>query len=191
MHTDKRIIKTRTHIKNAFMELVSTREMSKISVSELAEKALVNRSTFYLHYEDVPSVAADIEKDIANRITSAIGDFNVTDIYDSTYNLFKALTDRLDEIPLMRKYIIFSTNSVVIISRLKDIFVEKMKSSIKNRYPMMPEKKMEYALTYAASGIIDSYVKWVRNDGSNMTICELIKEVSEITEPILASVTKF
>ena len=56
MQTDKRVLKTRASIKAAFMELVKTDDMAKMSVSALAAKALVNRSTFYLHYNDVGDV---------------------------------------------------------------------------------------------------------------------------------------
>lgn len=185
MHTDRRIIKTRTSIKNAFMELVETNEISKISVSELAAKALVNRSTFYLHYTDVQAVAADIESDINERICSAIDDFFVEDIYDSIYSLFVKLTNRLEENQTMKRYIIFSTNSHCIVTKLKEIFVEKAKKSILatlNR----SVKELEYPLTFAAAGIIDCYVKWVREGNGSTSIDEVMREVSKITEQIIS-----
>ena len=53
---DKRSVKSRNAIKNAFKEIVLTQDMSRIVIKELAEKADVNRKTFYLHYTDINDV---------------------------------------------------------------------------------------------------------------------------------------
>lgn len=188
MQTDKRIIKTRTSIKNAFMELVETNEMSNISISELAAKALVNRSTFYLHYADINDVAAELESEIAERISSHIDDFNTDDIHGSIYSLFVKLTNRLEENQLIKRYIIYSTNSNYIVNKLKKIFVEKTKKSIKS-LTNLSEKDIEYPLTFAAAGIIDCYVKWVREDNST-PLDYLLRHVGKITEQIISNITK-
>jgi len=72
MATDKRIIKTKAAIKNAFMQLMTETEANKLTVSDIAAKALVNRSTFYLHYADVAAVMKDIETEIAAKIEECI-----------------------------------------------------------------------------------------------------------------------
>ena len=60
MATDKRIIKTRQAITTAFMELSLEKDIRKITVSDIAGRASVNRSTFYLHYNDAKEVLEDI-----------------------------------------------------------------------------------------------------------------------------------
>ena len=190
MRTDKRIFKTRSSIKKAFMELVENREMSKISISDIAAKALINRSTFYLHYNDITEIAADIEKEIAERISYYIDEFSISNIYDSTLTLFRRLTKRLEENPDMKRYIFFSTNSDYVAARLKLIFVEKTKKKILHRFPLLREKDIIYRLTYAAAGIIDSYMKWIRAADSSTTLDELIKTTSEITERIIAAIAR-
>lgn len=188
MQIDKRIIKTRTSIKNAFMELVQTLEISRISVSELAAKAFVNRSTFYLHYTDVQAVATDIESEIAQRIASYIDNFSIDDIYGSTYTLFKKLTNRLDENETLKKYIIFSTSSDYVISKIKEIFAEKTRQSILETFKNVSEKDIKYPLVFTAAGVIDCYVKWVRED--NKPLEDLISEVGKITERIITNITQ-
>lgn len=51
--TDLRIIKTKASIKREFMTLLQKKPVEKITVTELAEKALINKGTFYLHYQDI------------------------------------------------------------------------------------------------------------------------------------------
>ncbi len=47
---DKRIVRTRLAVFNAVFELAAEKELDKITVVELCEKAGINKSTFYLHY---------------------------------------------------------------------------------------------------------------------------------------------
>lgn len=51
--TDLRVIKTRASIKRVFLELIKKKPAEKITVTEIAEKAMINKGTFYLHYQDV------------------------------------------------------------------------------------------------------------------------------------------
>lgn len=118
---DKRIIKTRQSIKNAFMQLTLNKEAGKLSVTDITEKAGINRSTFYLHYADVKSIAEDIDKEFAKVIEKCLDGFDITDIYGSIYSLFSYLTATLDKEETSKNYIIFSTESVEIAEKLKNM----------------------------------------------------------------------
>ncbi len=190
MPTDKRIIKTRTSIKKAFIELVEKQSISKISVSDLAAKAMVNRSTFYLHYEDVLAVAADIDREIEQNIAECMEGYTISDIYGSTYAFFKKLTKRLDEDDGMKRYIIFSTNAVNVISKIKQILVTKTTEALLKRFPGIDESKLGYPLTYAAAGILDCYIKWVSGNDKHSSLDEHMSEVCAITQHIISGITQ-
>jgi AcrR family transcriptional regulator len=49
---DPRIRRTRKRLQRALEELLETREFDQISVQDVADKASVNRATFYDHYAD-------------------------------------------------------------------------------------------------------------------------------------------
>ena len=51
--TDLRVVKTRESIERAFLSLLATKPLGKISVVELAREARINKGTFYLHYTDI------------------------------------------------------------------------------------------------------------------------------------------
>ena len=48
---------TKNAIKSAFWKLLSEKEYSKITVTDVAAACGINRNTFYYHYDNVPSVA--------------------------------------------------------------------------------------------------------------------------------------
>ena len=51
--TDLRVIKTRQAIRIALISLLSEKELSDITISELSARAQVNRKTFYRHYRSI------------------------------------------------------------------------------------------------------------------------------------------
>ena len=189
MATDKRILKTKASIKTAFMQLMTEKEIGKITVSDVATKAMINRSTFYLHYADVAAVKHDIEKEMACDIAEDLNKVEISDIYGSIYELFVNLTARLDREPIFKQYIIFSKDSYRIIDELKEILVDNTTKAMLETFPNLTGAQLKYPLTFAAAGIVESYVKWVRFEKDGKTIEELISEVSNFTNHIIEEVT--
>ena len=57
--------KTRANIKKVFAQLLAEkRELSKITVTELVQRANISRGAFYSHYDDIYGVAEDYENEL-------------------------------------------------------------------------------------------------------------------------------
>jgi AcrR family transcriptional regulator len=56
---DRRVRRTRATLARALLELAETQDLSRISVSDVAERAGVSRTAFYDHYRDVHALAED------------------------------------------------------------------------------------------------------------------------------------
>lgn len=61
--TDRRVLKTRRALCEALAELLQDHELHKVTVQQIADKAEVNRVTFYKHYMDVYDLYDRIESD--------------------------------------------------------------------------------------------------------------------------------
>ena len=70
---DLRIIKTRKALYNAFEELMKSKPFEQIKVSDICNRALVNRSTFYSHYQDKYDLFQEFIKDIKNTLAIELG----------------------------------------------------------------------------------------------------------------------
>ena len=70
--TDLRIIKTKNALYQALLDLMREKEFEEIKVSDICNKALVNRSTFYAHFEDkyelLSSYIGDLKDSLANEL---------------------------------------------------------------------------------------------------------------------------
>ena len=49
---DLRVIKTKKNIEESFLRLLEKKSFSEITVQNILDEALINRSTFYKHYSD-------------------------------------------------------------------------------------------------------------------------------------------
>ena len=55
---DIRVVKTKESIEQALFQLLRTKPLDKVTVVELARTARIHKSTFYLHYLDIPDLYA-------------------------------------------------------------------------------------------------------------------------------------
>lgn len=51
--TDLRVMRTRKLIMDAFIELSSKKEFKDITVKDITAEAMINRATFYYHFQDI------------------------------------------------------------------------------------------------------------------------------------------
>ena len=61
---DLRVIKTKNSLYNALLELMKEKTFEEIKVSDICNKALINRSTFYAHFEDKYELLSDCINDL-------------------------------------------------------------------------------------------------------------------------------
>ncbi|MDN5611768.1 MAG: TetR/AcrR family transcriptional regulator, partial [Staphylococcus equorum] len=72
MPEDRRVRKTKSAIKNAFIQLLEEKELEKITIQNITQLADVNRGTFYLHYEDKYILLSDMEDEFISRLADRI-----------------------------------------------------------------------------------------------------------------------
>lgn len=180
MLSDKRKQKTISCIKQAFMQLCKDNAASQITVSKLASKAQINRTTFYLHYQSVNDVMQDIDNDLKVRISSYVDAIDIDAVYESCYATFTRLTDKLNENVPLRDYIFDSCSSSAVLDKLKKVITEKTISAIIEVYPSLTYEQLKFPSTFLIAGIADTYAEWTHSDKS-VTLDELIKILSKLT----------
>ena len=63
---DLRVVKTKRLLYATLLELMKEKPFEEIKVSDICNKALVNRSTFYSHYQDKYDLFSELVMDIKN-----------------------------------------------------------------------------------------------------------------------------
>jgi len=67
---------TKKAIKDTFIQLLSERPLSQITVKDIVEKCGINRNSFYYHFHDIPSLIEEIVTEEADRIISEYKDLD-------------------------------------------------------------------------------------------------------------------
>lgn len=69
---DRRITRTRAVIREALVGLIEEKGFDAISVKDITERANINRSTFYLHYQDKFDLLEQTEREIIRALQDII-----------------------------------------------------------------------------------------------------------------------
>ena len=70
---DIRVKKTKRAIQKAFIALLREKPVEKITVKEIAERAEINKTTFYSHYETLDALTAEIERQTVQLVCDNMG----------------------------------------------------------------------------------------------------------------------
>lgn len=87
-------LKTKNTIKKNFEELLyEKKDLNSITVSEICKSSDINRGTFYLHYDNLYSVAEEYELDFIDSLNlESISNFiNLEDIYYFLENVIDSI----------------------------------------------------------------------------------------------------
>jgi AcrR family transcriptional regulator len=69
---DRRVLRTRTMLKKALMELLVERGYDDVDVQDITDRANLGRATFYLHYKNKEELLIESLVEAANEITQQI-----------------------------------------------------------------------------------------------------------------------
>lgn len=70
---DLRVKRTQKNIREAFISLAEKKKVERMTIKELAETAMINKATFYLHYRDLEDFVSQLENEVIDDILSEIG----------------------------------------------------------------------------------------------------------------------
>lgn len=69
---NQRVMLTKRLLKDALVELLREKDIYKVSVRELCERAQINRTTFYNHYDSQFNLLAELEGDVLGWIAETL-----------------------------------------------------------------------------------------------------------------------
>ncbi|MBR2667590.1 MAG: TetR/AcrR family transcriptional regulator [Oscillospiraceae bacterium] len=70
--TDRRTVYTKALIKDTLLAMLEEMSFDRVTVAGLCRRAELNRSTFYLHYEDMPAVFEELLDDAMSGVTDLL-----------------------------------------------------------------------------------------------------------------------
>ena len=177
--TDRRVLRTKKNIRQTFLQLLSEKSLTQLTVKELSEQADINRKTFYMYYSNIEDILSELEDELVQKLVlvfeKELFDREVFDSYSFFENLNLAIQGDIELYRTLNHSDLLPHLSLRAKNALIDVFFRKYNipaDSDSERYILYTE--------YAASGILSMYTKWFSND-FHMSLEELTKTAAEIT----------
>ena len=156
-------IKTRKLIRKTFAEMLSEKkEISKISVSELAERADINRGTFYSHYDDIYAVAEDYENDLIERFFDNKTLVSANDLPKFLESFFEYIKANEREYMLLCR----SDDILFVAKRLLMLATSKCLELCLNDKRLIDKKHLSTEINVFVSGLTAEWIKYCRGQSS-------------------------
>lgn len=162
--TDLRVIKTKNLIYNTLIELMKDKTFEEIKVSDICNKALINRSTFYSHYEDKYDLLVDFINSLKDEFVTELNK-NSSNLNTKEYyiELIKIFLNHIEERKEMYTSIMINNrNSImmdILLSVVNNDLLKKMsKDEFKSSIPD------DIIVKFYLGGVINLGVEWLKDN---------------------------
>lgn len=178
--TDRRIEKTIKATETAYFELLSEKKNDRITITELADRANIDRKTFYLHYNSVDDVIDRHSRATVARIMAELenkGFFN--DVLDVSVFFETVLAVREEE---LQEFEVLQDPEITALAwRHAENNLKDMLSDIAYRFFDEPDPEMELSIKFYTAGIMSIFVSYIRQE-IDIDPHELVRILSYLTE---------
>lgn len=161
--------KTKKLIKKVFAEMLSEkRELGKIAVRELCQRADISRGTFYSHYDDIYGVAEDYENEMIETFFDTAKLYESKNIMDFIDSIFEFIRQNNENYRLLCR----SNDILFAAKKLTPLATEKL-IELCHADPRIHDKRfLALSLQVFLEGILCEYVKSCRGY-SDVTLDDL------------------
>lgn len=161
---DLRVIKTKNLIYSTLMDLMKEKTFEEIRVSDICNRALINRSTFYAHYEDKYELLVDFINNLKEEFVAKLSkNRNNLDTRDYYIELIKVFLDYVeDKKDIYSLIMLKNRNSImmdILLSVVNDDVIKRVKSDEINT--KMPGNIIA---KFYLGGVINLGVEWLKDD---------------------------
>lgn len=160
--TDLRILKTKKNIYEAFISLMSEKSFEEIKVSEICERALINRSTFYSHFDDKYTLFDSLISYMRQSLIDELGKndkiHNTKEYYMEVLRIL--LNDLEVKKDLYRASLLNNRNSIamdMIYSTLKEDVLEKINNKTPEGVPA------DFIAFFYLGAIYSVCLEWIKD----------------------------
>ena len=176
---DARIIKTKKKIKETLLVILQTKMINDVSISEICNKAKINRNTFYAHFATPEAVL----EEVANELLSE--EYTILENYTRTKDIVVAACKYINV--HAREHLILISNNVENYSIRKAIIYSQNAAfyKIDNRDKRVSPKRFKMIHTYIINGAVSIIKEWLYSG-----MKESPEEIGEMVDYITASLIR-
>lgn len=160
---DRRVVKTRRAIRNAFAQLLAEKDINDISITDIANRADINRKTFYKHYKGLYQLVDEIQNELIDSLQDLFEGLEFRAVMKHPYVLFERLHAVVEKdfdfySQLMRVDSAADLNSKMVVAVQKRV-KEMMKQQLD-----VEDETLEIVSRFMVAGMLGAYQSWFNSD---------------------------
>ncbi|MBR2737568.1 MAG: TetR/AcrR family transcriptional regulator [Lachnospiraceae bacterium] len=173
---DRRVVKTKKAIHNAFAKLLTEKELNDITISDIAELADINRKTFYNYYAGIYEVVDEIEDGIVQTLRDALDGADIREALKNPYLFFNKLTTIINTDPEFYGHLLSMRGNVSLVTKISAAMKESLRDAVMSQFSA-PRGTVDMILDYSLTGMLSVYQNWFNSERS-LSIEELSRILS-------------
>lgn len=170
-------VRSRRFIRQAFMEMLREKSFEKITVTDIVNRADINRSTFYAHYADVRALMDEIQNEFVERALSVVKEMDFLELIHSPVPFLQKLIEIANENRDLYTIIGKTMLTMSQMEKIKVILVEKALSLPEIPEEIRSQRNFRIRLHFFVGGIINVYQQYLTGN-LDVTSEEIIEEIS-------------
>ena len=136
---DLRIVKTKKSLYESLLKLMSNKSFEKIKVSDICDSALINRSTFYSHFDDKYELLYSLISNLKNELIDVLKQNQSIDNPKEYYlKMIEIFLNHIDDNINTYSLIIKNNKDSI----LMDMVIDTLTSDIKNKLNNISNNKI-------------------------------------------------
>lgn len=159
---DRRLLRTRRRIREAFLSLLE--EKDRITVKELAERADIDRKTFYLHYTSTADVMEEIQDELLCHVTELLSEYDPATPGDSAAVIFRQLNEFVEANSSLYRRLLSADRYSFFYHKLQNALQAVIVANWQQRPGLrLDAMQLELYARFIAAGLMSIYVSWLEN----------------------------
>ncbi|WP_391573292.1 TetR/AcrR family transcriptional regulator [Cohnella sp.] len=167
--TDLRVLRTRQSIRMAFYELIKEKGYEAITIQDIADRAMINRNTFYLHHQNKPDLLDTCTDELLSELKNVIVlcPFNMSPFQISTLEtVMQTVLEHISQNTTFYYAMLIEENRIYQFrAKMENIIKDKLNEGwdLAQESPPFAVSK-ELLLEYLVSSFMGIVVWWIKND---------------------------
>lgn len=171
--TDRRIERTRTAITTAMVELMKEQDYEDITVTQIAQRAGVDRKTFYLHYPSKDALLDTMERDRAEQLLGLTHELVKNGELPPSERMTGLLSALMEQDVELYRRVASTPPYSFLVNNEKDILKQVIFSVLTGLSPTADPNLVNLYAEFCAAGMMSTYVSWA-NSGEKVPREQLI-----------------
>jgi AcrR family transcriptional regulator len=181
---DRRKVRTKQLLFDALMSMLQEKGFEQITVTDISNRAEINRGTFYLHYKDVPDMLQQYKDEVYESLKSHVEKLNILEAmtyadkdeaYPVSVKIFEEFARHADFLAIM----FGPKGDLAYATRFRELMASRIYEKLKLVPPNKVSMPQDYLIAYVTSANFGLLRHWLES-GLSQSPAQMAKHMVRV-----------